>query len=185
MSEDTFGNIVVLGGGALLFVAFLWVKSILRNLFRPRYITDERGERQRVITWHRGQPVYDPKTWQQRIYEEAILSRKRRLKIIGSFGILVPWVGVAIWLARYGALFPYIMIWGGIVGIAQLLVIGLPALFQEILYQMGHQGIQGAKVLDKQPAAPPGREQVETQKAHGDAQLASEAEALALLKPRR
>jgi hypothetical protein len=152
---------------------------------RPRYIIDERGERQRVIRWHRGQPVYDPKTWQQRIYEEAMVSRKRRLRILGSFGILIPWIGVAIWLGQYGSLFTYVMIWGGIIGIVQLLAIGVPALFQEILYQFGHQGIQGAKVLDRQPTAQPGRELVETQKAHGDARLAGEAEALSLLRSKR
>lgn len=61
----------------------------------------------------------------------------------------------------------------------------VPPLFLELLYQAGYQGMQGAKVLDPQPTAQPGREIVAAQKAHGDAQVASEAEALSLLNPRK
>jgi hypothetical protein len=51
-------------------------------------------------------------------------------------------------------------------------------LFEEFVHALGFQFIPGAKVLD--PAAVlPGQEVVDKQKAHGDARLASEAEARA------
>lgn len=175
-------GIIVIGFFGLLIYAAYW-----RAKNRPRYITDERGERQRVISWNRGQPVFNPKTWQQRVHEEAILRSKRRWIIVGT----APFVAGPIWLA-YQAYTEGSGLMGAAAGPLLLyltlpigLVWFLPNLLKELLYLSEYQGMEGAQVLDRAPKAPPGRELVETQKAHGDAQLASEAEALALLNSKK
>jgi hypothetical protein len=177
-----FGVLFMVGFFALLGYGAWW-----RQKYRPRYITDENGERQRVIKWSHGIPVYNPKTWRQRVHEETILRSKRRWAILASAPFVLgpiwvayeaytesnPWLGAASYpLLLYGAL-PF------------GLFFFLPNVLKELLYQSGYQGMDGAKVTDKAPKPPPGREVVETQKAHGDAQLASEAEALALLTTRK
>jgi hypothetical protein len=176
VSPDSDTGSYVVGG--FMVACVLW--ELLRKK-KPRFIVDERGERQRVDHWNRGQPVYNPKTWQQRIFEEATLRHARRKILFGAA------VGIGIIAAlAYGAgqispMLSIIVIWGAFAGSAPLLFFGVPALVKEILYQFEYQGMDGAKVLDEQPKPPPGREVVETQMAHGDARLAGEAEALALL----
>jgi hypothetical protein len=153
---------------------------------RPRFITDERGERQRVDQWNRGQPVYDPKTWQQRIQEEAILRRKRRRALLASVPMAVLFIVPGLWvLATFGIFGAYVGLGLLLGGAVVLLKFVLPPLFMELLYLSGYQGMDGAKVLDRPPVTQPGREIVETQKAHGDARFAGEAEALDLLKAKR
>jgi hypothetical protein len=171
--------------GGAMFAAFIGWDIWKRR--KPRYIIDEHGERQRVIAWNRGQPVYDPKTWQQRIHEEAILRRQRRFYLV----ISAPFVIGPIWLCVWAYDNTIALVWSATFWLA-LFVAGpfavryfLPALFGEIGYQLGYQGMQGAKVLDRQPKVRPGREVVEEQKAHGDARVASEAEALKLLNSRK
>ena len=171
-------TIAVFGG--LIALVIRWVRK------RPRYIVDERGERQRVVSWNRGQPVYTPKTWQQRIFEEATLRRQRRWEIVGS----APFVFGPAYLYYY-AYTQQSMLLGGIGGILILsatlpgLFYFLPALIKELLYQSDYQGMDGAKVLDAQPGPPPGKDVVESQMAHGSARVASEDEALALLKSKK
>ncbi|MBI3677358.1 MAG: hypothetical protein HY243_12165 [Proteobacteria bacterium] len=145
----------------------------------PRFIVDERGERQRVDHWNRGEPVYNPKTWQQRVFEEATFKKQRRRKLLEAVITVAIILGIAVWAGP---------LLGGMIVLAAMFVVPIPLAFfvipplwTEIRYQLGDQGIEGAKVLDKKPGPQPGREVVETQKAHGDAQLASEAEALTLL----
>ncbi len=177
-----FGVLFMVGFFALLGYGAWW-----RQKYRPRYITDENGERQRVIKWSRGIPVYSPKTWRQRVHEEAILRSKRRWAILASAPFVIGpiwvayeayiqksfWLGAAVYpVLLYGAM-PFAIFYF------------VPNFLKEVLYQLGYQGMDGAKVMDKQPQAQPGRELVEAQKAHGDAQLASEAEALALLTTRK
>jgi len=173
--------------------AFVLVGTVAGGLFnlwrrrnRPRTIVDERGERQYVKTWNRGQPVYDPKTWQQRIFEEAALRTERRKAMLMS--------GPFVFGPLYGIYYAYVsqnIFWEmatyplGALAVGMAVMFFLPAFFRELLYQTGYQGMQGAKVLDRQPTAQPGREVVETQKAHGDARLAGEAEALSLLNSKK
>ncbi|MDE2133322.1 MAG: hypothetical protein KGJ49_01845 [Alphaproteobacteria bacterium] len=187
MDNDAAGEVFT----AIFMIAvigLLWYAAWWRAKYRPPYVTDERGERQRVIKWSHGIPVYNPKTWQQRVHEETILASKRRWAILGS----APFVLGPIWLA-YEAYTTGGNPWLGVAA-APLLLYGalpfgllffLPNVLKELLYQSGYQGMEGAKVLDRAPKAQPGRELVETQKAHGDAQLASEAEAVALLNSRK
>lgn len=179
---NLFAGAFTIGCFALLVYAAYW-----RRKYRPRYVTDERGERQRVIKWSHGIPVYNPKTWQQRVHEETILGSKRRWAILGS----APFVLGPIWLAYeaytqsnfwLGAAAGPLLLYGAL---PFALIFFLPNVLKELLYQSGYQGMEGAKVLDRAPKAQPGRELVETQKAHGDAQLASEAEAVALLNSRK
>jgi hypothetical protein len=179
--KDTIGAVILVGGMFLVW----WIERALKRMRRPRFITDEHGERQRVIAWNRGQPVYDPKTWQQRVHEEAVVGRKRRSNLLGAFFLLAVVVGFGLWVGQYSHALMVLLLWGGGVGIIGLLAIGMPALVKEIAYQLGYQGMQGAKVLDAKPPPPPGRELVEQQKAHGDARVAGEAEALSLLRSKK
>jgi hypothetical protein len=162
--------------GAGVFLLLRWWRN-------RRYVTDERGERQRVIAWNRGQPVYDPKTWQQRVFEEVLVRRERRKWLFGTAPFFLGPLALAYWTFTTEAG----VLWGGLSGLLLMssalpsMFFFIPALFKELLYQSGYQGMQGAKVRDKQPTAQPGREVVETQKAHGDARLAGEDEAVALL----
>jgi hypothetical protein len=169
-------------GSAIFAVYFGWAYWRSR---KPRYVVDERGERQRVIEWNRGQPVYDPKTWQQRLHEEVIVRRDRRKWIWGGLF----WAGLVLaitaWLDQFGSIVSTYVFWCLAVSSAPIVGKFIPAVLQEIAYQLGYQGMQGAKVLDGQPKAQPGREVVEEQKAHGDARVASEAEALHLLNARK
>jgi hypothetical protein len=172
----------LLGGVVVGVLVNLW-----RRRNRPRTVVDERGERQYVRTWNRGQPVYDPKTWQQRIIEEAKLRRERRAILFMTGAATLGPIALAYYAYQTSS-----SLWGALAGL--LLVtftlpfgIGffIPNLVKELTYLSGYQGMEGAKVLDRQPAAQPGREVVETQKAHGDARLAGEAEALSLLNPKK
>lgn len=172
-----FGVLFMVGVFALLVYGAWW-----RNKYRPPYIIDENGERQRVIKWSHGIPVYNPKTWKQRVHEEVLLRTERRKALLGVALVLGPLVGFGLYLQQNGNDF-----WGT----ALLVLAGatliptlpqwLPPLIEELRYQFGDESMDGAPVTDKAPKPPPGREVVETQKAHGDAQLASEAEAVALL----
>ena len=56
----------------------------------------------------------------------------------------------------------------------------LPNLLQELLYQVGYQDMAGAKVLDPEVQRR-GIQEIAEQKAHGDASLADEQEAMGLL----
>jgi len=160
--------------------------SLWRRRKQSRFITDERGERQYVQTWNRGQPVYDPKTWQQRIVEEAKVRRERRgVLLLTGIASLGP-VALAAYAYQTDS-----SLWGALAGLLLVtftLPFGfwffIPNLLKELAYLFGYQGMEGAKVLDRQPAAQPGREIVEAQKAHGDARIASEAEAVSLLASR-
>jgi len=170
-------------GGAII-VALLLASHFGSR--RRRYVIDEHGERQRVIAWNRGQPVYDPKTWQQRIHEEAILRRQRRMRLIGLGPFCLGPAYAGYWLFENSVAGTFLF---GAPMLFMAFAIGvryfIPDLFAEIAYQLGYQGMQGAKVLDRQPRVQPGREVVETQKAHGDARLASESEALSALNSRK
>jgi len=175
-----------------LLGAFVFAGIVAGGLFRayrrrrPRTIVDERGERQYVKTWNRGQPVYDPKTWQQRVQEEAVVRRKRRRALLASVPLAAIFLFCGFWvLGTFGFFGAYVglgLLAGGAVVVLRSV---LPPLVMELLYLSGYQGMEGAKVLDRRPAAQPGREVVETQKAHGDARLAGEAEALSLLNPKK
>lgn len=169
-------------GGAIT-VAFLLFEFWRSR--RRRYVIDERGERQRVIAWNRGQPVYDPKTWQQRIFEEVTARKERRKWILGGlFTVGVIW-GATVWADQLGSIFGTIVFWSAVLSSGAMIGKFVPAVVKELAYQFGYQGMEGAKVLDKQPRAQPGREVVEEQKAHGDARLAGEAEALSLLNSKK
>ncbi len=175
-----FGAIFFFGLLGLLGYGAWW-----RAKYRPRYIVDEQGERQRVIKWSHGIPVYNPKTWRQRVHEEVLLRTERR-KMLLAFGLVVgPLVGFGLWLRPQDEFWGNMVLGFAAVGSLYSIMQWLPALANELRYQFGDQGMEGAKVTDKAPKPQPGREVVETQKAHGDAQLASEAEAVALLNSKK
>lgn len=145
------------------------------------WIIDSTGERQKVDHLNRGQAIFTPTTRNQRLVEEATVKSQRRkdlawaLAFGGGLGYLAyslykpdQW-GLAALAGSFGGLF--------------LLFGVLPRLIGELFYQLGYQDMKGAKVLDPEPKRP-GVEDVARQKAHGDASIAGEAEALNLLKPR-
>src|SRR5579862_8843420 len=156
-----FGVLFVLG---LLGYAAWW-----RAKYRPRYIVDEQGERQRVIKWSHGIPVYNPKTWRQRVHEEVLLRSERR-KVLLVFAVVIgPLVGLAAYLGQEsdGLRNAVLVLTGAL--LVPTLGQWLPPLIEELRYQFGDASMDGAKVTDKAPKLQPGREVVETQKAHGDA----------------
>src|SRR5271156_4000052 len=88
-----FGVLFLFGFFGLLGYGAWW-----RNKYRPPYITDENGERQRVIKWSHGIPVYNPKTWRQRVHEEVLLRTERRKALLTVALVLGPLVGFGLWL---------------------------------------------------------------------------------------
>lgn len=171
-----FGVLFMGGLLALLGYGAWW-----RNKYRPPYITDENGERQRVIKWSHGIPVYNPKTWKQRVHEEVLLRTERRKALLGVALVLGPLIGFGVWLRDQNEFWSNMVFALAAAALIPTLGQWLPPLIEELRYQFGDESMDGAPVTDKAPKSQPGREVVEAQKAHGDAQLASEAEAVALL----
>ena len=142
------------------------------------WVIDVNGERQKVLHWNRGYPVFVPTSRGQRIVEEAEMNHQRRRALLwstliagsGYFGFYylydhhhVQWAGVSALVA----MFVTVVAW-------------LPMAVYELLYQIGFQDMKGAKVLDPEPYRP-GPDEVARQKVHGDADVATQAEARDLL----
>ena len=146
------------------------------------WFTDANGERQKVMHWNRGFPIYRATTRSQRLVEEAEMKQDRRTRLLWSTVTGWPLLYCARLLGQHGH--HTLSVVANVVGGFIVLVVWLPFLFTELLYQLGYQDMQGAKVLDPAPYRP-GPEAVAQQKAHGDADIASEAEARDLLRGRR
>jgi uncharacterized membrane protein len=172
-----------------------------RSLYRQDPKT---GEWQRVLSGgNRHGPLLDQRPREQRVQEELEGIKERRqlmakhaLAMILGFaavvGMIVYYVDVLsprtssdpdAGMNFFMGYFIYILFGLGLVGFALLMMRDLAkALGVEFLYRIGIQHwIKGAKVLDPEPVRP-GRGVVENQKVHGDARLASEAEARAAAK---
>ena len=175
----------VSGQQALLFAALGVGGLIVRYVARRHalgWIVDSSGERQKVDHVNRGVPIYNPTTRAERLRVEAEKKSERRM-------VMLVWgaLGGASAALYYNTLHLPI---NGIVelaaGISGLVCAGffLPPFAIELLYQTGYQDMEGHKVLDAEVERP-GLRDVASQKAHGDAAMASEAEAIAFLNPKR
>ena len=162
--------------------AFLVVAALAGQHIAHRHalgwIIDAQGERQKVDHWSRGNAVYKPTSYSERIALEATLKVKRRWAI-ALYGL--PGAGLELcawWLHQTGHAGSALIV--AILGAAPLLPAAW-ALLVEIAFQMGMQDMPGAKVLDPPPVRP-GLRDIAEQKAHGDASFAGEDEALQLLQ---
>lgn len=172
--------------GALIYAA---AGAVLLGLYRVSdrqalgWIVDERGERQKVIGEADGAVIHSQTTRDRRIIEAAQSALARRKGMAITAGGLAFICAVLIYLTyHYSANDPG----QPIIGILLLLIgaafaivfLGLVAF--EVLYHLGYQDMGGARVLDA-PVKHPGLDTVAAQRAHGDARVATEQEALAML----
>ena len=147
------------------------------------WIVDAQGQRQKVDDINRGRAIYHPTTWKERIIVEASEKQARRKNIGWAFTWTVLLWAVAWSIYRentIGDLIP-LALGFAIVGCMSAVPL-LYLLAKEIVYQSGFQDVQGAQVLDAQPIHP-GLDDVAGQKAHGDARVATEDEAVVILNP--
>lgn len=158
--------------GAIAIVALILHQVARRHAIG--WVIDARGERQKVQYWNRGNAIYMPTTRSQRIVEEGTMNHERRRALLWSTVI----AGSGYWGFYYLYHHHHVQ-WASVSALAAIfttVVVWLPMAIYELLYQIGFQDMQGAKVLDPEPYRP-GPEDVARQKAHGDADVASEAEA--------
>lgn len=169
--------------GAFLVGAILAWLALLRYRSRFGWFYDERGERQLINAVERGQLFFYPTTWTQRVLEEAATRKARRqgLCVLGAYLGIEALSIASLWGHTRDP--SALAVMALVLGLVMAPVL-LPTLFvlvvQEIAYSLNYQFMKGAKVLDAEPR-PPGLEEVMRQKAHGDARLATQDEALALL----
>ncbi len=177
MAGEALGQGSPLQAFRFLFEVTLLISTAwLLNRYRLGWFTDERGERQRVLGRDRFGAIISPTTHTLR-RNEAFLSRRKRLAIMALCGAPSLVLGMAAYSA-YGADPGVAYLLGGLAALPALAFACLLGI--EAVYQFGFQHMPGAKVRDPQPL-PPGLDAVRTQKAHGDARLATPDEALALL----
>jgi hypothetical protein len=169
-------------GGSAAAAFFLFSLQRVARRQALGWIIDDNGERQKVTSWSRGHAIFTPTTRSHRIVQEAQLRDERRKSLLWS-GVLGWGLAGFAWYAwpqirssdLMAMLFGLACLFGGTALLGWFM-----HLLTELLYQSGWQDMAGAKVLDHPPSRP-GLEEVEQQKTHGDARVASEAEALALL----
>jgi hypothetical protein len=168
------------GVAAGLLIALL-VAHFVAHRYALGWIIDERGERQKVDHWNRGHAIFTPTTRSERIVKEGLRRNERRWRLAWS----TPLFGGAAWLTWhfYKGDSPFAAIVPGLFAL-MFGLIWIETLISELLYIVGYQDMDGHKVLDK-PAKRRGVEDVSRQKAHGDATVASEEEALGFLNSRR
>ena len=145
---------------------------------------DQDGERQKVDHWVRGQAIYSPTTWWQRIIEEGQLRDGRRAVLGWSLLAAVPIGAGAWWIWREHPGHPFAA--GALAVVAGLIAVFLvvPNLFIELVYLAGYQDMPGHQVRDAQ-VHQPDKYDVAQEMAHGDASLAGEHEALGFLQKGR
>jgi hypothetical protein len=162
-----------------LALAAIWGQQIAhRNSLG--WIIDDRGERQKVEHLNRGTAVYESTTRSQRLVREALAKASRRKTLLWTTPATIALVLVT-WHFRD----PRVLGEEITAGVLTLIVgsVWLWSTGKEILYLLGYQDMDGAKVLDAAPQRA-GVDQVVRQKAHGDASVASEDEARNFLNPR-
>ncbi|HEY0466578.1 MAG TPA: hypothetical protein VGC79_20360 [Polyangiaceae bacterium] len=161
--------------------AVLAVTQYAARLQARGWVIDERGERQKVNYWLGDTAIYTPTTRSQRVVDEGVTRQERRRNLFVGAAAFAASAAATWWIWIYHQHDMLVLLFipaiGGLVYGAGMLV-GQSTL--ELLYLTGFQHMKGAKVRDPEPPKP-GLDEVRQQKAHGDAHLASEDEALALL----
>lgn len=158
--------------------------------------TADSGEAYRIL-WLKpdGEFLYDTTIRDHRLQQEMLAIRSRRQNIAKA--LLATVIAYAVWLlgpdvvAYFYPLLPddavsflhtsptlLILVWlVFLFGVIPCTAGLLAALADELVYRSGAQFISGAKVLGARPV-PLGRQHVEAQNAHGDADFVSAAEAI-------
>ena len=164
-------------------VLFFFVQREMRKIALG-FVYDERGERQKVEIRDGDNFIFTPTSHHQRTIEEAVEKKTRRRDLIGYgiFGWGSAYITVLASTSNSPMKFVFICIPGLLA--ATLLAIWLRSFFLEIAYQLGYQGMKGAKVLDPAPIRP-GLREVAQEKAHADGRVATEDEAEALLMTKK
>jgi hypothetical protein len=124
------------------------------------------GEFRRVIYANENAILHHNESWAFRRQSQLETERRRRRFIFWSIPVAI--LGGVAWHINQAAGI------GSAVTSAALIVGGW-SVAMECLYQSGFQRMKGAMVLDRRIASSD-REEVEEQKAHGDARLATELE---------
>jgi hypothetical protein len=191
----------------ILFLTFFAMRNILKSLWfglrwlrlegrGMRWHTADNGEVYRIL-WLRpdGEFLYDTTIRDHRLQQELTAIRARRQRIAKA--LLTAAISYAAWLrgpdlvaSVYPALsddvVTFLQQWDALAILAWLLFLFavipstaelLAALADELVYRSGAQFIPGAKVTGARPV-PLGRQHVEAQNAHGDADFVSAAEAI-------
>ncbi len=169
--------------------ALRWLRLEARGVL---WITSNSGEPYRAV-WQRrnGESFYDSKmTLNHRLSEELTTLRSRRIRLgtaaaIAAIAIIV-WLRGQAFIATFYSVLPvwavtFLLNWGVLL---VFLFVAIPmtvaviaALLDELVYRSGAQYITGAKVVE-QGAPRLGRQNVEDQKAHGDAEFVTATEAV-------
>jgi hypothetical protein len=170
-----------------------WVRLEGRGM---RWHTADNGEVYRIL-WLRpdGEFLYDTTIRDHRLQQELTAIRARRQRIAKA--LLATAISFAAWLKGpdlVASLYPalsddvvaFLQQWDALAVLAWLLFLFavipstaelLAALVDELVYRSGAQFIPGAKVTGTRPV-PLGRQHVEAQNAHGDADFVSASEAI-------
>jgi hypothetical protein len=191
----------------ILFLAFHSARELLKSLWfglrwvrlegrGMRWHTADSGEVYRIL-WLRpdGEFLYDTTIRDHRLQQELTSIRARRQRIAKA--LLAAAISFAAWLKGpdlVASLYPalsddvvtFLQQWDALAILAWLLFLFavipstaelIAALADELAYRSGAQFIPGAKVTGARPV-PLGRQDVEAQNAHGDADFVSAAEAI-------
>jgi len=169
--------------------ALRWLRLEARGVLW--HITDS-GEPYRAVWLRRnGESYYDLEgTRDKRANEELTTLRARRIRLgktaaIAAVAIIV-WLRGQAFIATFSSLLPvwavtFLLNWAVLLVyffvVIPMTVGVIAALLDELVYRSGAQYITGAKVLEP-GASRLGREHVENQKAHGDADFATAEEAV-------
>ena len=168
--------------------ALRWLRLEARGM---RWYIADSGEPYRIMWVRRnGEYFYDATIRDDRLNEELTTLRARRIRLgkaaaIAAVAIIV-WLRGQSFIATFSSLLPvwaviFLLNWAVLLVFLFVVIpmtVGvIAALLDELAYRSGAQYITGAKVLDPS-ASRLGREHVEKQKAHGDADFVTSAEAV-------
>jgi len=202
-SDIAGGIAMAVIAGLLIYAATELLKALWFGLrwlrlegMGMRWHVSDNGDAYRIV-WLRpsGEYLFDNTIRDHRMQQELTAIRERKKRIAGSLAATA--ISLVVWLIApgllgqtYDWLSPDIVAtlnqWDALSLLSWLLFLffvipkaaGLiAALADELVYRSGAQFIPGAKVLGSRPV-PLGRQQVETQKAHGNADFETAAEAI-------
>lgn len=173
---------IVLAARALGEALFLGFCCWIARRYELGWFIDANGERQKVNGINRGRVFYVPTTWDLRSAEEFEFRRERRIGLtILAFYVAIELDALdnVLHAAHPNAVAVLLLICGVVTGPLALFMLAV-LIVREAAYLLGYQDMKGAKVLDPEPRRM-GLDAVTAQKALGDAQFATPAEARELL----
>jgi hypothetical protein len=166
--------------GAVL-IALLAVIQYVAHRHALGWFFDENGERQKVQDRKGDTVIYTPTSRDARITTEIRLRAHRRMTLLWLTPITAGLVYLTLKFHHSGPRIDEVAAGA----FAFLALLGwVPVAFLELIYFVGYQDMEGARVLDPEVRRPT-IEDIEGQKAYGDAHVASEGEAVSALSSRR